>query len=263
MRPAQRGRPPRACSEDNLCDMAPRARRAKAVATRTAETLRGKLPEKARNTVQKRRSATNGGRVPAKVASAASKRQETREVAPLKATKSRPEASPAVVHNNPSVPIARQLREQLEPLGWTCHATRDDLDAVNFIATRDSEVITVRIENGKVVEQGYSIWDAQRPSTNGQPKSRLTFDPEEMSDVELIRELMGQKVSWWNTISKKAEHAVIPHKENSKIKVEHVITWEDGEPDELPGSRVISFVDQTPNQTSFRAFRLGALLKIG
>lgn len=215
-----------------------------AVAERTAQTLKGKIPVKSRVAPPKRQGVI-------------------REEDPLPATRSRPEASAVVVHRNPSVPIAASLRDKLEPLGWDCHASTDGGNNVNFSATRDSEVISIRIENGKVIDQRYSIWDADRPSTNGAPKSRLPFDPEELSDVDLIKELMGQKVHWWNPLSKKAEIAIIPHRKESKIKVEHVITWADGEPDELPGSRVVSFVDQTPNHTAFRAFRIGALLKIG
>jgi hypothetical protein len=205
-------------------------------------------------------------RPPGKAAQATAERVQKQTGRPVKAVRgSSAVATEPVVHNNPSVPIARELREKLEPLGWTCHATKDaeDRSAVNFSATRDSELIAIRIENGKVMDQRYSIWDAQRPSTNGAPKSRLAFDPEEMSDVELIKELIGQKVQWWNPLAKRNETAIMPYKPENKIKVEHVITWQDGEPDELPGSRVISFVDQTPQHPSFRAFRIGALLKIG
>lgn len=252
----KRGRPPTKCSPDNVCNMARRSKSAKAVAQRTAETLKGKLPTSGDRNIAKIAAI-------AKLAATASKqREEVREIQPLPATKSRPRASSAIVHVNPSIPVARELREDLEPLGWTAHASTDGRNAVNFTATRDSETITIRIENGKILTQNYTVWDADRPSSNGMPRVKLPFDPDELSDVDLLRELAGQKVTWWNRIGKSKESAVLPHTDGKKITVQHVVTVTDGEPDELPGSRIVTFVDAMGN-TGFRSFAIGSLMKIG
>lgn len=202
----------------------------------------------------------SGSRRPAKIASAAT----TREIPAKPATKSRPAASSAIVTVNTSIPVARELREQLEPLGWTAHAKKGDQpNTVDFVANRESETITIQIENGKLTKQHYSIWDSERPSTNGMPKVKLPFDPDEMSDVELINQLAGQKVTWWNRLSKSKESGVLGHTDGRKIQIQHVITVTDGEADELPGSRIITFVDATPNEAAFKSFAVGALMKIG
>ena len=173
--------------------------------------------------------------------------------------------APAVVRNNPSVPIARELREQLEPLGWTCHAKgyftdSDKIGVVDFSATRDTEMITVEIIGGKVIKQHYSIWNDDRPALNKKPQAKLTFDPEELSDAELVGKLAGKRVAWWNPLGGNREYGRLPESEGKKITVQHVITMDDGNPDELPGSRIVTFVDQ--DGTGFRSFKVGALMAV-
>lgn len=226
-REAKRGRPPVSCSPENACDMAatfPRKRKSK----RGTET-----------------PSQNGAEPPT-----------------------------MVVYHNPSIPLAFDARKALEPHGWQVKG-RGGIDPrldsgtasreawAEVIATRGEEMITLRWVNGKLVNQAYSLWNTDKPQKNNQPRSRLSFNPEEMTDLELVRELRGQRVHWWNPLGKRVEHAVMPHLPEHKIKVDHLFTEEHGEMDEAPGSRVISFVDQTPNHGQFRAFRIGALLKIG
>jgi len=250
--------------------------------TATMEPTKTAVKRKANaQAATKRTAETLKGRLPGKAAQATAERVQRQTGRPVKAVRgSTAVATNAVVTVNPSIPTARRLREQLEPLGWTAHARayfeEDDTSIINtsirrgmveFNATRDSELITVLIDNGKVVDQRYSIWDADRPATNGMPRVRLPFDPEELSDIELIRELSGQKVTWWNRTGQTKEAAVIGATSedypNRKITIQHVITMTDGEPDELPGSRIVTFVDSTPNGAQFRSFAVGSLMKIG
>lgn len=253
---SQRGRPPRVCPDDNPCTGVRKARQVRSNARKTSQVA----------------PKASGGRRPGKVAQTTAERVSSKTGVPVKAVRgSQTVATPAVVKNNPSVPIARELREQLEPLGWTCHARGffdSQVGMVDFSATRDSEMITIMITDGKITSQRYSIWNDERPAANGAPAARLTFDPDELSDVELIRKLAGKKVIWWNTLGKNREVGILPKTDQKKISVQHCITMTEGEPDELPGSRVITFVDQAvdsqgnPVGTGFRSFKVGSLLAV-
>lgn len=94
-----------------------------------------------------------------------------------------------------------------------------------------------------------------KPSDNGMPKHALPFDPDELSDSELIRAISGMEVTWWNRIAKSRESATVSP---DKVNITHAYN---ATGDEVPGDRVITFVDYAGS--GFRSFRAGALLKIG
>lgn len=156
--------------------------------------------------------------------------------------------------NNPSLAPALTAKARLEPLGWLCKGKAVGPESVEMMATRDDELIIMRWKNGLVSQQEYILWD-EKPSANGKPKGELTFDPDECTDIELVRALAGMKVKWWNVLGQKEETGIISA---GKIKVEHAFN---GVGDETPGDRIVHFTDHTG--TGFRSFRVAALLKVG
>lgn len=223
MVPVKRGRPPVRCSEDNVCAVA-------------------------------KKTSVNGGRRPTHTNMAA---VTAARVATKRLTKAGPEEAPTVVRNNPSVPFAFAAKKALEPQGWKVSGTKDDAEMIaTVVATRGTETITLMWRDGKLIDQRYSLWDTDKPVKNGMPKRRLNFIPEVMSDQELIRELVGYRITWWNALGKTTETAVVP---NSRVKVEHVFSGVGM--DEVEDDRMITFVDAAG--TGFRSLRIGALLKVG
>lgn len=158
---------------------------------------------------------------------------------------------------NPSLAPAMAARDRLQPLGWTCNgrAWLEDHHAfASLIATRDEELIVMHWNDGQLIRQDYELWHEQ-PSANGKPRGSLTFDPDECTDRELIQALSGMKVTWWNVLGQKEETAVV---DQTRIEIVHAYN---GMGDETPGDRIIKFSDHAG--TGFRAFRVGALLKVG
>lgn len=252
--PRKRGRPPGQCTAENPCTMVklrkgPRTEATKAVAARTAQTLKGKVPTR------------SGGRQPAKVANARTARQTARtepaKAPPKRAPKSTPEASEVVVRHNPSIPFAQKAREQLEPLGWALKGRgwvdEDEAAWAEVVATRGPETLAIRWRDGKFYSQDYSLWDSDK--TAGQqnmPKATLPFDPDEMSDEELAKELAGRKITWWNRIASSTESAII----GDKFQIQHNYTGGN------ETSRQVLFVDQTPGYYKFRAFNVDAMMRV-
>jgi hypothetical protein len=251
--PVKRGRPPSKCTEANRCTMARAAkgpRSAEAVAKRTAETLKGRMPAK-----------STGERRAAKVAQANASRQTKRRPAQYdpaqKATRTRPTASDVTVRHNPSVVMGKKAKDVLEPQGWTVNGRawidEDEIAWAEVTGTRGEETIAVRWANGKFVSQDYSLWDADKtPGQQGMPKTNLPFDPYEMSDEELAKELAGRKVTWWNRIASATETAIV----GDKFQIQHNYTGGN------ETSRQVLFVDQTPMHNKFRAFNIDALMRV-
>lgn len=242
--PVRRGRPPVKCSEDNPCDMVKKSRTTTNAGARKA---RRESPSDARQT---------------RLAKAVQRRPDREEPA-QKATRTRPEAGPVTVKHNPSIVLARKAKDQLEPLGWNLKGrqwTDEDGDAwAEITGTRGEETIAIRWVNGKFESQDYSLWDADKsPGQNGMSagalkvQARLPFDPGEMSDTELAKELAGRRVQWWNRIAQNTEDAVI----GDKLKIEHTYTGGN------ETARQIHFVDATPNHGKFRAFNVDALMRV-
>lgn len=242
--PVKRGRPPSRCSDGNPCDMVgkPAVRRTTALARQDARTR----PETG---AQRSKRAAN--------VKAAEKATQAREIPPKKPTRNRPEAGPVTVRHNPSIVFARQAKDQLEPLGWNLKGRQwtdeDEIAWAEVTGTRGEETIAIRWADGKFVSQDYSLWDADKsPGQNNRPKSRLPFDPNEMTDDELARELAGRHVTWWNRLANNTETAII----GDKLKIEHTYTGGN------ETARQIHFVDATPNHGKFRAFNVDALMKV-
>lgn len=249
--PVKRGRPPGQCNPQNPCTMA----RTKKTTAKT--TSGGTVRPSRAEAVAKRPTETRKGGVVGAQERATRPRKVTPRTEPAKkATKSTPEASDVVVTHNPSIVLAKHARDLLEPQGWELHgrAWTDEEDAwAEVTGNRGSESIAIRFVNGKFYSQDYSLWDAEKtPGQNGMPKANLPFDPYEMSDGELAKELAGRKVTWWNRIGKNQETAII----GNKFQIHHYYEGTD------ESSRQVTFVDQTNGQYKFRSFNVDALMRV-
>jgi hypothetical protein len=233
----KRGRPPVKCNDDNPC---------------SALTGNRKVPAQKGSPAARTRAQVVDAGVAANRRKASPLPQALQ--APVKPPQSVPEPLPEVPA---SVAKALETKALLEPQGWTCHAKRTgDGKGVEFHASRGIERIAIVIStNGTVVFQEYTLWDTQKPSTNEMPPGarKLPFNPDEMTDKELVSMLKERTVVWWNRISKKEESATIP----AKVQVTHTFNGHD---DEVPADRVITFVDMMGG--GFRTFRQGALMRL-
>lgn len=182
--------------------------------------------------------------------------------------------------DNPSLAMAVAAKKKLEPLGWTCkgrawmHRGRSDITAgpltigtrtwqnldvllAEVTASRGEETLIMTWADGECVRQDYSLWDtAQTPGyADSRPWNKLTFDPHELSDVELVKYLAGMPVVWWNKLAGAETHAVIS---GHKIQVERTY---DNRGVESVTDRIVKFNDAADG--GFRAFRISALMKVG
>jgi hypothetical protein len=121
-------------------------------------------------------------------------------------------------------------------------------------ATRGSESLVITWNDGKLASQDYNLWHNRR-SLNGMPARKLKFNPDEMTDRELIRAISGMKVTWWNTLGKTEETYVVS---GDRLSIEHFYA-SNGEED--TGRRIVKFLDQNGN--GYRHFHAEALLKVG
>ncbi len=255
-RPARRGRPPVRCSEDNMCSKHPNARKAPARKASKAAPVKATRRTRLEHSS---RVAPDDKRIRDAAAVAAAKRKAISQPlpealqAPVKAPRKPVEPSTAA---NPSVPMALAAKALLEPQGWTCHATTPTPVRVEFHASRGTERLALVWENGEPVSQDYTLFDTEKLSANGIPagKRKLPFDPDEMTDSELVKALSGMTVVWWNRIAQGEEKATLP----SKVQITHTFN---GTGDEVPGDRVVTFVDV--HGGGFRSFRAGALMRLG
>lgn len=175
---------------------------------------------------------------------------------PKRAPRARQKASPVVIRHNPSVPLAFQAKKVLEPEGWQVKAEAFDEDAtVVLTGSRGKEIISLTWVNGKLTKQDYSMFVGDKPELEGMPRPRLDFIVDDMSDMALVKELCGKKVTWWNRIGKSKETATFPARSDQRVKVEHLMNGSGHEE-----KRVISFVDQSG--TGYRAFDAAALLSV-
>jgi len=262
--PAKRGRPPTRCGGNYpKCDMA-RKRQTDSVAARTARTLKGELPK--RSNISSRTKAVEREATNALTVTPDKLRRAARKPTGNKALEA-PEPSPVVIKHNPSIVLAKKAKDTLEPLGWDCSARAwiDDVGAfAEFTARRGEEFLMLVWQDGKPVSQDYSLWDTSvSPAANGKPKSRLPFNPEEMTDAELATALRGKQIEWWNRIKSGKEKATVSTKQ---IRVEHTFydpmpTDDDGkEIEPTEPLRIVSFVD--PTGGGFRSFHVDALMRV-
>ena len=161
---------------------------------------------------------------------------------------------------NDSLPLAMRAKAQLEPLGWTVkgRAWVEGASVVTHhaevIASRGAETLVMHWVDGVLAEQQYSM-EHLKESENGIPPHKLNFNPDEMTDGELVRMLRGMKVTWWNTLGSSTETAIIGP---ANIAIEHLFV---GGGDTDNSKRIIKFLDHSGG--GFRAFHVGALLKVG
>lgn len=212
----RRGRPPVRCSDDNVC-------------SRYGKPARATEP-----ITQAERTATS------KVVRSASK-------APESVSKPRSEPSASLLK-------AQSAKEALQAQGWTVDGKAKGSDAT-LTCSRGEETLFLTFRDGALAEQNYLLWNVDKPSANGMPKHKLTFDPDEMTDTELIRALNGMKVTWWNRLASNTEMGIVS---GNRIQIEHSFA---GNGDETPADRIVKFIDH--GGAGFRAFRVGALLKVG
>lgn len=185
----------------------------------------------------------------------ARKTERTRE---QRASKPAQPVVQAPTADNPSLPKAQEAKAQLVPLGWTVvgRAWADDTGAqcASVTANRETETLSLVWKGGRLFDQQYILWDNERPKANGMPARKLKFNPDEMSDTELVRAISGMPVEWWNSLGKSVEKGVV----GEKVNIEHVYNGIGGE---TPGARVVKFVDASGH--GFRNFHVSALIKVG
>lgn len=158
---------------------------------------------------------------------------------------------------NRSVEVAQAARAELEAVGWNSKGrgwTNGEDVYAELTANRGSETIVLTWCNGDLTGQDYSIWHS-KPSRNAMPKRRLKFNPDEMTDGELIRAISGMKVTWWNSLAKSEESFTVGTK---TLSIEHTFA---ANGDEDSAKRIVKFVDM--NGGGFRHFHVDALLKVG
>ena len=243
---AKRGRPPVRCTEGSPCSgmnvNGGRKRKAaniKAVAERTAQTLRGKLPEPTESATEYIGSYREPGL-------GTSRNGSRKPVEPRS-------------HPNPCVALAYAARERLEPLGWVVTARGwldGDSSFASLTASRETELLSLYWQDGVLTDQEYNLWNTEVPAANGKPKTQESFMPafDEMTDREVVQRLSGMSVQWWNSLGQSVECGTI----GETVKITHAYS---GTGDEVPGDRVINFIDH--DGSGYRSFRMSALMKIG
>lgn len=171
-----------------------------------------------------------------------------------------PKASASWVKDrDASLAKAKKAKAELHKLGWTVEGKAKDTRA-EITAVRDEEMLYMVWEKGVLTTSQYSLWSTDRPRENGMPASELPEDVnlDEMTDREIVAALAGCKVTWWNRLGQLKETAVMSTKQ---ICIEHVYDEKTIASGAQPSERTIKFVDH--NGGGYKAFRLGALLKIG
>lgn len=273
-RPAQRGRPPVRCSVDNPCDAA-QVRTSKVPNSRITRTVaepkqRGpKLDPVQRaargisNLADAKRVAKSTPR--SRVEHAAQEPGHngiaTKPREPREAVRQQRRAVGKDATREATLAKAQSMKDQLQEQGWTVSGKGsivDDVFTAYVSASRGEEMINAIFANGKLDQpMQYSLWSTDKPSKNGkpQPTSRLSFDPNEIPDYELVEKLKGVKVTWWNRLGSMDESAIVSA---DKVTIEHIFN---GHGDEHPGERIVKFIEH--GGSGFRAFRLDALLKVG
>lgn len=172
----------------------------------------------------------------------------------------RPEV-PAEVQKsaNPCLPPAKAAKERLVAAGWVVQgkAGLSEHYWTELTASRDAETLVIQwiavSDDDIQVTQQYAM-EFLKPQENHTPPSKLHFQPDELTDSELVRMIKGMKVTWWNTIAHAEEKAVV----GGNVTIEHIF-FANG--DEDNSKRIVKFIDHGGG--GFRAFHVSALLKVG
>lgn len=150
---------------------------------------------------------------------------------------------------NPSLPMAKAAKEQLVALGWTVEGRAYEHMA-SIKASRGAETLQMLWSDGKIVGQDYSL-EYETAAENGLPGRKLSFNPDEMTDRELVERIRGMKVTWWNTLASSDESGIV----GNKVSITHMF---DGTAEP---KRVVNFTDH--GGRGFRSFYVNALMKVG
>lgn len=247
--PIRRGRPPVKCTEDNPCkqdnERAPKRTRREAVEAAMPIGKTAKAPAPVTTEERKRNS------------------EAIRSIAKHTGLRE----SQIVITNpgsNRSVLLAQAAKAELEALGWTAKGRGwieqpgdpelpTTLEMAEVTAVRGSESLVITWNDGTAYRQDYNLWHSRR-SLNGAPARKLKFNPDEMTDRELVRAIAGMKVTWWNVLGKSEESYAV----GDRISIEHFYA-DNG--DEDTGRRIVKFIDR--NGRGYRHFHVEALLKVG
>jgi len=176
------------------------------------------------------------------------------QVTAVKARQSKPAASAEL---SATLSMAKAAKEQLVVVGWTVEGrggVAPEGPFARVTASRDAETLVIEWVNGKLIAQDYSM-NYIKPSENMLPGRKLNFDPDELTDRELIQKISGMKVTWWNTLGSSTETAVVP---GDRVTVQHIFV---GNGDEDNSKRIVTFVDR--NAGGFRSFHTSMLMKVG
>lgn len=211
--PPRRGRPPVRCNETNPCTKADQAE----IAANKITSVVREVPGVGKVAV----------------------------VTTTKAPESIAEALPA---ENPSLPLAMDAKGQLTALGWQVAGKAKGTSA-QVTATRGAETLIMVWSGGELKAQDYSL-SYVKPSDNGVPAHSLSFEPDELTNSELVQILRGMKVTWWNTLGNSTESATV----GNKVSIEHIY-------DDDREKRIVKFIAHDGG--GFRAFHVAALLKVG
>jgi len=248
----KRGRPPVKCSPDNVCTRFSGNGKSVKAGKEIAASVAKRHPEvygrKPRSKAPSNGLTDTGERMRQEYMATL---KESASEAPNKAPESSPNGRSS---GNASLPRAQSAKAQLEAQGWIATGKAKG-NGATLTCSRGEETLFLIFNDGELTSQTYQLWD------NGMPQSKLTFDTDEMTDSELIKALSGMKVTWWNKLASNTESGVIG---TSKIVIEHSYA---GNGDEAPADRIVKFVDYTRQGDGIsgrmRAFRLGALIKVG
>jgi hypothetical protein len=156
--------------------------------------------------------------------------------------------------SEPGVVKAMEAKQRLEALGWVATARKQHGDII-FLATRGEELLTIMwgSATGNIISQTYSLWGKVDARTMRHVTS-VGHSLNQLEDDELIRSLVGRKVTWWNSLGAFEADAVI---DPGKVQIEHAYN-EKGI--ETPNDRILKFIDRSKG--AFMAIRVSAITKV-
>lgn len=259
--PSKPGRPPVRCKDENPCDKARFLTKGeKTVREVATSTPRKQLTSASNKTAVRKRLSERETAVEEYAQAAADLTAEKLAGAIKRAEpKFRASEETKAEHGlNASLNKAKLAKAELEVKGWTVQGKKLG-NRVEITATREDELLYAVWENGVLAQpMQYSLWSVEKPATNvpiNMPTPKLPFDPEWISDSELAKLLVGNKIEVWNRTGRTTEKLVCG---SDHITIEHIY---DGTGDEYPENRLIKFTDGPLGV--MRVIRLGQLLKVG
>jgi hypothetical protein len=250
----RRGRPPVKCSPDNVCTRFNgngKSARAPKPITQAERTANSKAVRRRPSDMPAGLSKGGEAKLRARFMEELASAEGAPEMPATRASESHANGRSVV---SASLAKAKEAKGLLEAQGWICDG-KGKGNLATITASRGEETLLLSFRDGELVDQNYMLWNVDKPAANNMPANKLTFDTDEMTDSELIKALSGMKVIWWNKLAQNTETGVVSPQ---KIVIEHSYA---GNGDETPADRIVKFVEH--GGAGFRAFRVGALLKVG